>query len=110
MWGRCDYRVCHVLLCSKPNPNLAKSSKIQPSPAKGNQRKRLGFPWIPLSELSLFKGLQRPPRSKIPYLLPFSPLAFVALGALRTATKQGTTTSDFRKGLSMHSQEADGFS
>jgi hypothetical protein len=45
---------------SKPEPNLAKLSKIQPRPAKNNQRKRLGFPWILLSESSLFKGLRRP--------------------------------------------------
>jgi hypothetical protein len=43
---------------SKPDPNLAKSSKIHQSPAKGHQRKRLGFPWILLAELSLFKDLR----------------------------------------------------
>jgi hypothetical protein len=43
---------------SKPKPNIAKSSKIQPSPSKENQRKRLGFPWIALSESSVFKGLR----------------------------------------------------
>jgi hypothetical protein len=43
---------------SKPDPNLAKSSKIHQSPAKDHQRKRLGFPWILLAELSLFKDLR----------------------------------------------------
>jgi hypothetical protein len=43
---------------SKPDPNLAKSSKIHQSPAKDQQRKRLGFPWILLAELSLFKDLR----------------------------------------------------
>jgi hypothetical protein len=42
---------------SKPNPNLAKSGKAQPSRAKENQRERLEFPWILLSELSLFNDL-----------------------------------------------------
>ena len=46
---------------SKPKPNIAKSSKIQPGPSKDDQRKRLGFPWIALSESSVFKGLRRPP-------------------------------------------------
>jgi hypothetical protein len=43
---------------SKPIPNLAKSSKARPSPSKDNQRKKLGFPWISLSESSLFSELR----------------------------------------------------
>jgi hypothetical protein len=31
---------------SKPNPNLAKSGQARPSPAKENQRKSLGFPFV----------------------------------------------------------------
>jgi hypothetical protein len=50
---------------SKPNPNLAESSQIGPSPHKNNPRKRLGFPWMSLSELSLFKELRGPPGPKI---------------------------------------------
>jgi hypothetical protein len=42
----------------KPDPNLAKSGKIQPRPSKENQRKKLGFPGILLSGSSLFKGLR----------------------------------------------------
>jgi hypothetical protein len=38
-------------------PNQPKLFKIQPRPAKENQRKKLGFPWILLAEMSLFKGL-----------------------------------------------------
>jgi hypothetical protein len=52
---------------------------------KGNQRKRLGFPWILLSELSLFNGLQRPPGQKILSSAPFPPLAFAALAGLQPA-------------------------
>jgi hypothetical protein len=48
----------HLQANSKPDPNLAKSSKIHQSPAKDHQRKRLGFPWILLAELSLFKDLR----------------------------------------------------
>ena len=57
-------------LDAKPKPNLAKPSKIQPSRNKGNQRKSAGFPWFPLSILSLFSGLRRPPRHKILFWLP----------------------------------------
>jgi hypothetical protein len=45
---------------SKPNPNLAKSSQIGPSPRKEFPRKRLGIPWISLSVLSLFNDLRGP--------------------------------------------------
>jgi hypothetical protein len=50
---------------SKPNPNLAKSSQIGPSLRQDDPRKRLGFPWISLSELSLFKDLRGPPGLKL---------------------------------------------
>jgi hypothetical protein len=60
------------LFQSKPNPNLAKSSKIQPSPAKENPRKKLGFPWILLFESSLFKVLRRPPG--VFFFRPFAPI------------------------------------
>jgi hypothetical protein len=43
---------------SKPNPNPAESTQIQQKPGKEYQRKSLGLPWIPLSELSLFNGLR----------------------------------------------------
>jgi hypothetical protein len=49
----------------RADPNLAKSSKTRPRDSKDHQRKGLGFPWILLSELSLFNGLRRPPRPKI---------------------------------------------
>jgi hypothetical protein len=45
-------------LFAKSTPNFAKSSKIQPSPSQADQRKKLGFPWILLAEMSLFKGLR----------------------------------------------------
>jgi hypothetical protein len=60
----------------KPKPNLAKSSKIPPSPLKENQRKKLGFPWISLSELSPFNGLQRPLVAKNSFPAPFLAKAF----------------------------------
>jgi hypothetical protein len=55
---------------SKSNPNFPKSSQIQPSPAKINQRKILGFPLISFAESSLFNDLRRPPG---PFFL-FAPL------------------------------------
>jgi hypothetical protein len=59
-------RAKQAWLLAKPRPNLAKPSKIQPSRNKGNQRKTAGFPWFPMSILSLFSGLRRPPpRQKI---------------------------------------------
>ena len=45
---------------SKPIPNLAKSSKTRTRRRQDNQRKRLGFSWISLSESCLFNGLRRP--------------------------------------------------
>jgi hypothetical protein len=33
--------------------------QTKPNKSKENQEKRLGFPWNPLAELRLFKGLQR---------------------------------------------------
>jgi hypothetical protein len=87
---------------SKPIPNLSKSSQALAKPNKMDQRKRLGFAWILLSELGLFNGLQRPPRpKKILFLLLSMPLAFAALGALPSRPSQDTTTSDFRKGKSV---------
>ena len=49
----------------KPNPNPTKPIQIRQSLGKGPQRKRLGFPWIALSESSLFKGLRQLPRRKV---------------------------------------------
>src|SRR5580658_706797 len=46
---------------SKSSPNLAKSCKAEPSLGQEYQRKRLGFPLILLSEMSLLNGLRRPP-------------------------------------------------
>src|SRR5271163_2528182 len=98
-WGEDNYHIVHVLLSSsKPNPNSSKSSQARPRNIKGNQRKRLGFAWILLSELSFFNGLQRPLGQKFLSLLLSMPLAFVALGALPSRPSQDTTTSDFRKG------------
>jgi hypothetical protein len=37
----------------------ASSFQIKPRKTKEIQAKRLGFPWIPLAESGLFKGLQR---------------------------------------------------
>jgi hypothetical protein len=54
----------HFIASSKSTPNFAKSSQARPNPGQENQRKRLGFPWILLAEMSLFKGLSRPPRAK----------------------------------------------
>jgi hypothetical protein len=42
--------------------NRAKPGQARPREIK---EKRLGFAWIPLSESSLFSGLQRPPGAKI---------------------------------------------
>jgi hypothetical protein len=51
----------HVLYRSgaKPNPNLAKLSQIQQSPAKENQRNFLGFP---SPNRALSRGYADPPR------------------------------------------------
>jgi hypothetical protein len=69
----------HILLMmkwsqarSKRNPNLAKSSQIGPSLRKAYPRIRLGFPWISLFLLSLFKDLRQPPGPKI-FSGPFLP-------------------------------------
>jgi hypothetical protein len=64
---------------------------------KGNQRKRFGFAWILLSELSLFNGLRRPPGQKF-FLCSF-PRRWLSWPSARFGrrTSQGTTTSDFRK-------------
>jgi hypothetical protein len=57
-----------------PSPIQAESkfSQIGPSPGKEFPRKRLGFPWISLSELGLFKDLRGPPGPEIS-LAPLSP-------------------------------------
>jgi heme/copper-type cytochrome/quinol oxidase subunit 3 len=61
------------------------------NPAKAGQRKskkikekRLGFPWVVLSELSLFSGLRRPPGQEILFLV-LSSLA--AWPAVQSATR-----------------------
>jgi hypothetical protein len=56
-------RKCFIA-SSKSTPNCSKSSKARASPSTDDQRKKLGFPWILLAEMSLFKGLRRPPRAK----------------------------------------------
>jgi hypothetical protein len=38
---------------------LLSGRQTKPNKSKENQGKRLGFPWIPLAELGLFKGLRR---------------------------------------------------
>jgi hypothetical protein len=62
----------HFIASSKSTPNFAKSGKARPNPGQENQRKRLGFPWILLAEMSLFNGLQRPPSAKSLYPPPLS--------------------------------------
>jgi hypothetical protein len=43
---------------SKPAPNFSKPSQARPCPTKEHQRKKLGFLWILLAEMSLFKALR----------------------------------------------------
>jgi hypothetical protein len=50
---------------SRPTPNLAKPGQAEPSAGQIFPRKRLGFPWFGLSEMSLFNGLSRPLGAKI---------------------------------------------
>jgi hypothetical protein len=57
--------LCPRIATAKPDPNLTKFSQAGPSPRKEFPRKRLGFPWISLFELSLFKGLRGPLALKI---------------------------------------------
>jgi uncharacterized protein YndB with AHSA1/START domain len=50
--------IMRILSSSKSAPNCSKSSQAGLRPSKETQRKKLGFPWILLAELSLFKGLR----------------------------------------------------
>jgi hypothetical protein len=45
--------------------------QIKPSKSKEMQIKKLAFPWIPLVELGLFKGLWRIQVKNSSFLLPF---------------------------------------
>jgi hypothetical protein len=77
----------------------SKFFKIRPSPAKAepaNQRKKLGFPWIPSSESGLFKGLRRPPRAKNLLVPPF-PAGLAPGRASFDELAKGSTISVFRK-------------
>src|SRR5271155_1983094 len=59
------FRIVHVEIGPSPIQAESKFGQIGPSPGKDNPRKRLGFPWISLSELSLFKDLRGPPGPEI---------------------------------------------
>ena len=48
---------------SKPTPNLPKTNKAQPNPAKKIEEKRLGFPWILLSEFEPFQWVALTPKA-----------------------------------------------
>ena len=48
---------------SKPTPNLPKTSKAQPNPAKKIEEKRLGFPWILFSEFEPFQWVALTPKA-----------------------------------------------
>jgi hypothetical protein len=68
----------------------SKFFKIQPSPADEYQRKSKKKVWICLDSLvriEPFQGVAATPWAKILSLLLSTPLAFVALGALRSANK-----------------------
>jgi len=91
---------CFVMCCcsfSKPIPNLSKSSQAPAKPNKMDQRKRLGFAWILLSELGLFNGLQRPPGQEILSLLLSRPWPSQPWLGFSRRSRQGSTDSDFRK-------------
>ena len=59
------FHIAHVEIGPSPIQAESKFSQIGPSPRKDNPRKRLGFPWISLSGLSLFKDLRGPPGPEI---------------------------------------------
>jgi hypothetical protein len=82
---------------SKPNQNLPKSSQARTKTSKGNQRKRPGFTWIPLAELSFFKGLQRPLGPKDLFSDPFLAAGLRVKPCFIWLLGQGTMISDFRK-------------
>src|SRR5271163_5010007 len=63
--GMDAFRIVHVEIGPSPIQAESKFGQIGPSPRKDNPRKRLGFPWISLSELSLFKDLRGPPGPEI---------------------------------------------
>ncbi len=59
------FHTLHVEIWPRPIQAESKFSQIGPSPRKDNPRKRLGFPWIPLSELSLFMTCADPLAQKL---------------------------------------------
>ena len=63
--GMDAFHIVHVEIGPSPIQAESKFSQIGPSPPKDNPRKRLGFPWISLSELSLFNDLRGPPGPEI---------------------------------------------
>src|SRR5271163_4210627 len=58
--GMDAFHIVHVEIGPSGIQAESKFSQIGPSPRKDNPRKRLGFPWISLSELSLFKACADP--------------------------------------------------
>src|SRR5271155_3649072 len=54
------FHIVHVEIGPSGIQAESKFSQIGPSPRKDIPRKPLGFPWISLSELSLFKDLRGP--------------------------------------------------
>jgi hypothetical protein len=55
------FHIVHVEIGPSPIQAESKFSQIGSRPGKEFSRKRLGFPWISLSVLSLFKDLRGPP-------------------------------------------------
>jgi hypothetical protein len=63
--GMDAFHIVHVEIAPSPIQAESKFSQAGPNPRKGNPRKRPGFPWISLSELSLFNDLRGPPGPEI---------------------------------------------
>jgi hypothetical protein len=98
---------------------LQNPAKPAQAPAKFFQEKELGFAWISLSEMSLFKGLRRPPRhffffgrlrrikaitlayNACARLLPASGAVIGGGGAIAVMAKGIAWISIFRKDLSL---------
>src|SRR5271169_531286 len=61
---------------SKPNPNWAKLSQIQPSPAKDNQGRSLDF----LVRIEPYQGLARTPQGVFSFACPVRPQGLARAG------------------------------
>src|SRR5271170_7766236 len=72
------FHIVQVEIAPSPIQAESKFSQIGPSPRKDSPRNRLGFPWISLSELSLFKDLRGPPGPET-FPAPLSPLRSTGL-------------------------------